>query len=124
MNKPSLVYIVDDEILLCDALKRLISSHRFIVKTFNSAQTALSEISRQMPEFLITDFNLQGESGLDLISEIRKTHNDLPILLMTGTDPRSIHSKVQEFSRIALLGKPFELHQIMDFLAKYAKTAC
>lgn len=84
------VLIVDDEQLICESIKAdlLRMEHPWEYEVFTAQSvTAEQEIYyREEPEFVITDINMPGGSGLILVSEIHKDNPDCGILVLSAYD--------------------------------------
>lgn len=58
------------------------------------------------------DIGLPDQRGDDLIRDIRKTHSDLPLLVVSGEDQVELKNRLESFSPIAFLGKPYDSDQL------------
>jgi DNA-binding NtrC family response regulator len=128
MSKLSpLVYVVDDDESLREALENLIRSAGLSVETFASAQEFLASArpnspnrpnSMDVPSCLVLDVQLPGLSGLDLQQELAKAGVQIPIIFLTGhgsipMSVRAIKAGAQEF-----LTKPFDDENLLDAIQK------
>ena len=84
------VSIVEDDVLLRQNLKLLLSGERGIsvVSVYGSAEEALSGIKRTRPEILLADIGLPGMSGIELIRELKEQMPGLEIMAHTVFDDR------------------------------------
>jgi FixJ family two-component response regulator len=109
MTRP-LFAIVDDDISVCRALKRLLRSLGMNAKTFSSAE-ALLELLDSMPSFrpdcLILDVQMPapGMNGLELQSQL--AGQNIPIVFMTAHDEPGTREQALRAGAIAFLRKPF-----------------
>ncbi|MGY4495174.1 response regulator [Pseudomonas sp. TE3610] len=109
-----IVYVVDDEASVRDALSRLLRSADIAVRTFATADDFLASDFDQRLACLVLDVNLSIGTGFDLQAELRRRASALPIIFMTGygTIPMSvkaIKAGAQEF-----LTKPFDENELLD----------
>lgn len=108
MNDTSpLVYVVDDDASVREALSSLIRSAGWRVETFATAREFLAHPQSDAPSCLVLDVQLPGLSGLDLQQELVKADIHIPIIFLTGhgdipTSVRAIKAGALEF-----LTKPF-----------------
>jgi len=106
---PGLILIIDDETAIRQAMFSLLSSwgHDVICAgSYDELSPSLTEI-RQRPTLIICDYRLRnGESGLDVITQLREEFNeDIPALLITGdTAPERLREA--EVSGYPILYKP------------------
>jgi DNA-binding NtrC family response regulator len=120
----SLVYVVDDDASVREALENLIRSAGLRVETFASAQEFLaspqlnSPTGMNVPSCLVLDVQLPGLSGLDLQRELAKAGVQIPIIFLTGHG--SIPMSVQAIKAGALefLTKPFDDEDLLDAIQK------
>jgi DNA-binding NtrC family response regulator len=121
MSKLSpLVYVVDDDESVREALENLIRSAGLRVEAFASAQEFLassrpnSPDRMNVPSCLVLDVQLPGLSGLDLQQELARAGVQIPIIFLTGHG--SIPMSVQAIKAGALefLTKPIEDEDLLD----------
>ena len=79
-----IVYVVDYDESVCEALGSLIRLAGFSVQTFASAQEFLGFPRPDAPSCLVLDVQLPGLSGLDLQQELIKAGIQIPIIFLTG----------------------------------------
>src|SRR5215470_2050456 len=85
MSKTSpLVYVVDDDESVREAVGALVRVAGLTVQTFPSAQEFLAFSRPDVPSCLVLDVQLPGLSGLDLQQELAKADVQIPIIFLTG----------------------------------------
>ncbi len=84
------VLIVDDETLICESIradfKRMAHPWEYEVFLAQSVAEAQKTYYREEPDFVITDINMPGGSGLILVSEIHKHNPDCALLVLSAYD--------------------------------------
>src|SRR5881296_3747652 len=110
----AVVYVVDDDASVREALGSLIRSAGLEVETFASAQEFLACSRADVPSCLVLDVQLPGLSGLDLQHELAKADVQIPIIFLTGhgdipTSVRAIKAGALEF-----LTKPFNDEDLLN----------
>src|SRR5260370_27717256 len=98
----AIVFVVDDDISVREALESLVRSAGFEVETFASAQDFLANRRPDGPSCLVLDVRLPGLSGLDLQKRIREASREIPIVFITGhgdvpTSVRAMKAGAVEF---------------------------
>lgn len=85
MKEKTRILLVDDHPIVCEGLAQLINqeSDLEVVGKAQDAPEAMRQISALQPDFLIIDISLEGKSGIELMSEIRTQHPDVPILALS-----------------------------------------
>ncbi|HPL81084.1 MAG TPA: response regulator transcription factor [Anaerolineaceae bacterium] len=79
------VLIADDQEIVCEGLKRILQSDPEIkvIGIANNGQQALDLINHQTPDVVLMDLQMPIMNGVQAIRQLRKTHPDLPILVLT-----------------------------------------
>src|SRR5262250_3609228 len=122
MSKTSpLVYVVDDDESVREALGSLIRSATLRVQTFPSAQEFLAFPRPDVPSCLVLDVQLPGLSGLDLQRELAKADVQIPIIFLTGHGDIPMSVRAMKAGALEFLTKPFDdedlleaIHQAID----------
>lgn len=85
------VLIVDDDPFVRDMLVMILDSSGYSVETAESGEDALKKYSaEQGVNLIVSDMNMPGMTGLELIREIRKSDEDVPIVILTGNNEISV----------------------------------
>jgi len=79
------VLIADDQEIVCEGLKRILQSDSEIkvIGIANNGQQALDLINHQAPDIVLMDLQMPIMNGVQAIRQLRKTHPDLPVLVLT-----------------------------------------
>ncbi len=90
MSSPMKIAIVEDDMLLRENLKLLLSGEGGItvVGSYGTAEDALVGLRKSRPDILLTDIGLPGRSGVDLIRDIKGMLPDMEIMAHTVFDDR------------------------------------
>jgi DNA-binding NarL/FixJ family response regulator len=79
-----------------------------------SAEAALQELNDRSVELLVTDYNLPGASGMDLMHRVRAAHPDTRIILITGNTDRKLRDEMLNAGALAVFSKPIPLGDFLD----------
>ena len=115
-EKP-IVYIVDDDASLRDALGRLFRSVGLQVQLFGSGPEFLQNKLAGAASCLVLDIRLPGVSGLDFQSELAKANIHIPIIFMTGHGDIPMCVRAMKAGAIDFLTKPFRDQDMLDVVA-------
>ena len=113
-ERDTIVFVVDDDPAIREALQGLISSVGLRAKTFGSAQEFLSSTLPDAPACLVLDVRLPGLSGLDLQRELAKAGIELPIIFITGHGDIPMSVTAMKAGAIEFLTKPFRNQELLD----------
>jgi len=113
-EQPPVVYVVDDDVALCEALASLFRSVDLRVKTFGTAAEFLRSPLPEEPSCLVLDVSLPGQSGLDFQSELNKAKVHIPIVFMTGHRDPPMTAQAMAAGAVEFLPKPFRDQDMLD----------
>jgi FixJ family two-component response regulator len=108
------IFVVDDDPVVCASMKRLIRSVGLEVQTFNSAHEFLRAQRPDTPGCLVLDVRLPDLSGLDLQQELAKANVDLPIVFVTGHADVPMSVRAMKAGAVEFLTKPFREQDLLD----------
>lgn len=76
--------IVDDEASIRASLSNIFMGRGYQVRSSADAFSALNEIERDVPDVLISDLNMPGMSGFELLSNVRRHFPEIQVIAMSG----------------------------------------
>lgn len=82
-SKPQIL-VVDDEQGIRNSLRLLLISFGYDVAVAENGIKAVSQLSEAVPDLIVTDLNMPGMSGMDLISHVRSQYPSILIVAMSG----------------------------------------
>jgi FixJ family two-component response regulator len=110
----SVVYVVDDDVSVREALTSLIGSVSLNVECFASPQEFLRRRNRDGPSCLVLDVRMPGLSGLDLQRELTRTAQPIPIIFISGHGDIPMAVGAMKAGAIEFLAKPFRDEDLLD----------
>jgi len=78
------VLIVDDDSLLRMSLLQALTQAGYNVRSVDGGHAALSEIDRETPDLLLSDLNMPGLSGFELLSVVKRRFPAIQVIAMSG----------------------------------------
>jgi FixJ family two-component response regulator len=102
-----IVFVVDDDISVREALELLLRHEGLAVETFVSAQEFLARPRVSAPSCLILDVSLPGLNGLELQKLIAPDRHDMPIIFITGHGDIPMTVQAMKAGAAEFLTKPF-----------------
>ena len=100
------VFVVDDEPSVRKVLARLLKSAGHRVETFGSAEEFLGSPDRDGPGCLILDFQMPGQSGLELQKVLAEAECALPVIFVSGHSDIPVSVKAMKAGAVDFLTKP------------------
>jgi FixJ family two-component response regulator len=110
----SVVFVVDDDASMRDAMKFLFRSVGLRAEVFASAPEFLRIKLPDVPCCLVLDVRLPGLSGLDFQTELAKANIQIPIVIITGHGDIPMSVKAMKAGAIEFLTKPFRDQDMLD----------
>lgn len=105
-NLAAHILVVDDDPSLRRLLQQFLSARGYAVSTAENGQMALTIVSEQRPDLVISDIEMPRLNGVELMQALHVQHPSLPILLVSAHDPVA-------FPDVPVLAKPFRLVQLL-----------
>jgi FixJ family two-component response regulator len=102
-----IVFVVDDDISVREALESLIRTEHWQPETFASAQDFLAHPRVFVPNCLVLDVSLPGLNGLDLQKRVAIERIDMPIIFITGHRDVPMTVRAMKAGAVEFLTKPF-----------------
>jgi len=109
-----IVFVVDDDPAVREALSGLIRSIGMRVKTFASAAEFLRQEPPAEPSCLVLDVGLPGLSGIDLQRELAAANRPFPIIFITGQGDIPTSVRAMKAGAVEFLTKPFREEDLLD----------
>jgi FixJ family two-component response regulator len=103
---PAIVFIVDDDASVREALGRLVRSAGLKVEVFASAEAFLNRARTDAPSCLVLDVQLPDLSGLDLQRRMVDANNEMPIVFITGHGDIPTTVRAMKAGALEFLTKP------------------
>jgi len=108
-----LVGVVDDDASILRAVRRLLASAGFAVKTFISGEELLAFEHPERIDCLVLDVHLSGLSGFDLQDRFAPSHPSVPVIFITAYDDEATQERARRAGAAHYLRKPFDDHALI-----------
>ncbi|WP_370870915.1 response regulator transcription factor [Pseudomonas sp. Z1-14] len=109
-----IVYVVDDDASLREALRSLLRSIGLLVELFDSVTDFMGHPRPDAPSCLLLDVRLRGTSGLDFQQQLANAGIHLPIVFMTGYGDIAMTVRAMKAGAVDFLTKPFREQDLID----------
>lgn len=112
------VWIVDDDRSIRWVFEKALSREGISYSSFSSAREALDALSGGAPQVLVSDIRMPGQSGIELLQEVKERHPAVPVIVMTAYS--DLESAVAAFQGGAYeyLPKPFDVDQAVELIRR------
>ncbi len=111
------ILLVDDEVEVANALRRLLRRADFEVEIAHSGAEALEKLAVFGPDVIVSDFRMPGMNGAELLAEVKRRAPLVLRLILSGyADLRSILSSINEGGICRFITKPWDDDQLIALL--------
>lgn len=116
------IYIVDDDESVCRALKTLLKTFNFEVKTFNSAKTFFDTISHDDPGCLVLDIHMPGLDGWATQKKILDSGSNRPVIFISAELHENAADRALKAGAVGYLQKPVNGQTLVDLINVASKS--
>jgi len=113
-NADAIVFVVDDDSSIREAIKSLVGLQGLRVETFGTAQEFLRSERPDLPGCVVLDVELPDLSGLDLQRELAAHGIKLPIIFITGYGDIPMSVRAMKAGALEFLTKPFRDQDLLN----------
>ena len=107
------ILVVDDEEPIRRVLSRILERNGYRCFPAQNAETAKERLAAEPFDVLLTDMDLPGESGLDLLTLAATQHPDMAAVMVTGLDDRHLVDSALDLGAYGYIIKPFEPSEVI-----------
>ena len=118
------ILIVDDEPdiaeLFRQRFRREVRQGQYVLHFAESGEEALRRLGEIRPELIVilSDINMPGMDGLELLGEVRRLRPELPVLMVTAYGDDERRHRADELGAADFLSKPVDFDQLKQQLIR------
>lgn len=119
------IFIVDDEFVLRNALSLVVRTMNFSVKCFPSAVEFIEYLETNQisgPVCLITDVQMPGMNGIELLEQLITLDKQIPVIITTGHGDQALKHKAENLGA-TFLEKPFRPADLLSAISTILNKA-
>jgi two-component system response regulator RegA len=113
------ILVTDDDRAFCAALSGALRRRGFKVVIAHDYEDALAEADAWSPEKAVVDLRMPGRSGLEVVAELKKKHDAMKIVVLTGYGSIATAVEAIKLGAVHYLTKPAEVEEV---LAAFERT--
>ncbi|MFT7243732.1 MAG: two-component system response regulator FlrC [Candidatus Azotimanducaceae bacterium] len=114
------ILVVEDDFELQEAVAETLKLAGFKVRTANNGIEALSVLERCEVDMVVSDVSMPGMDGIELLENIRKTHTQMPVLIVTAYSDVSKAVSAMRLGAVDFMIKPFEPGVLVETVRQQA----
>lgn len=107
------VLVVDDDPLMRKSISRMLSAQGYECAAAADAEAARLVIADKHFGLIVTDMNMPGDSGLELMEHVLQTFPDTAVVMVTGRNEIDLAEAVMEAGAFGYVAKPFDPNQLL-----------
>ena len=106
------ILIAEDDVFFRDVLENLLQSSGYETRSCSCGKEAVARLAEEVFNILITDFQMPGMDGLELIGKARNMAPTMAMILVTGVPPEDLGDRLKKSRLDAFLSKPLDWQEL------------
>lgn len=114
----SKLLIVDDDLHMRKMLEAILESEGYSVTLAKSGPEAMAIMKEEQPSLVLLDYMMPGMNGLDVLKEIKKSHPQTDVIIVTGHGSEKISLEMMKSGAADYIQKPFSMDQLLNSISR------
>jgi two-component system cell cycle sensor histidine kinase/response regulator CckA len=116
-----ILFVVDNESQVLKAIGNILKSRDYEVFSFTSADPCREALKKQNCDLLITDFNMPGMDGIELLKESKQIKPILPVIIISAYINHTLKDRAVKATAAAVIEKPLDQETFLPLVASLLK---
>lgn len=112
------ILVVDDEMVVCQCVKKILSREGYNVEFSLDAQDALNRLEREKIDVVVTDLMMPKISGMELLEKVMEKWPDIPVIMITGYATVSSAIQAMKIGAFDYIPKPFTPDELASVVVR------
>ena len=112
------ILVIDDEAAIRDSVRMILEYEHYECIGASSGPEGLAVLKRDQPDMVVLDIKMPGMSGLDVLGEIRKVDEAIPVAMMSGHGTVADAMQATRLGAFDFIEKPFTSERVLVTVAK------
>ncbi|MBK6346301.1 MAG: sigma-54-dependent Fis family transcriptional regulator [Bacteroidales bacterium] len=112
----SKILAIDDDSIIRTLLTNILTKAGYEVVTASDGESGLELAATTNPDLVVTDFQMPGLTGLDVVTELQKTQPGLPVILLTAHGDVALTIKSIQLGAYDFIEKPIQMQELLDVI--------
>lgn len=110
------IWILDDDKSIRWVLQKALEKNNYNVLAFGNSNEAINQFNHDMPDLIISDIKMPGESGLQFLEKVKGKFPNIPVIIMTAFS--DLDSAIDSYAHGAYeyLPKPFDIDKAINII--------
>jgi len=118
MKKYCRILVVDDDPKSRNILKRLLAPTEYEVEIAISGEEAVERLKRSKFNLVLTDLDMPGMDGIELLSHVKSRYPDVPVIIVSGVATEESRNEALEVGAEGLLSKPYTREELLAIISE------
>jgi CheY-like chemotaxis protein/anti-sigma regulatory factor (Ser/Thr protein kinase) len=123
MGKKKRVLIVEDDRIVRDSLKRLLSGGEVEIDGAETAEEGLDKFIRHRHDLILADLRLPGMDGLAMVEKMKRLDRALPFIIFSAYDEAEDVLRAVKLGAVDYCVKPFDAGEILELTQRVTKSS-
>ncbi|PKP02152.1 MAG: Fis family transcriptional regulator [Bacteroidetes bacterium HGW-Bacteroidetes-9] len=112
----SKILAIDDDSIIRTLLTNILTKAGYEVITASDGESGLELAATTNPDLVVTDFQMPGLTGLDVVTELQRTQPGLPVILLTAHGDVALTIKSIQLGAYDFIEKPIQMQELLDVI--------
>jgi two-component system, LuxR family, response regulator FixJ len=113
-NRPSSdIFVIDDDLAIRDSLATALKIEGYGVETFEDGASFMRAAQARKPGAILLDVHMPGRSGLDILKDMKKDENAVPVIVITGHGDVPMAVEAIKAGAFDFIEKPFSFDALL-----------
>jgi DNA-binding NtrC family response regulator len=108
------ILVTNSDAVVCQQLKQLYTQCAYLVAIMRSGQSALEKLADGSTDLVVTDVRLPDVEGTKFIEQVRQSHSDVPVIVITADTSVETAVKVLKLGVSDYIGTPFNAESVQE----------
>lgn len=108
------ILIVDDEPDIAEVLGDRLEASGYDVRVMESARGCYDAVEEAVPDLVLMDIQMPGESGLEALAKLQISHPELPVVICSASPSKEVQDDAISQGAKAFLLKPYEPDDLLN----------
>jgi two-component system, LuxR family, response regulator FixJ len=113
-----MIFIVDDDAPTRDSLQLLLEAAGFEAREFASGRAFLDIVRPAEGDCLMLDLTMPGMNGFEVLSELRRRGDGLPVIIVTANVDPATRSRAAAGGALGVIEKPYRVCELLALVRR------
>jgi two-component system response regulator HydG len=116
------ILLIEDDLTFSRILDGFLTKHGFRVSAHHTGKDGLKAFLAKPFQLVLLDYRLPDTTGIDVLTEIKKTHQDIPVIIMTGFSDIRTAVKAIKMGAFEYITKPVNPDELLMLVRQSLKN--